>query len=55
MALTLHLPDDPVLKELDEADIRLDLACALYGAGRVSRSVAADMAAAWTGKGLTRS
>ena len=29
---------------MTEADIRLDLACALFAAGRISRSVAAGMA-----------
>jgi predicted HTH domain antitoxin len=42
--MTLTLPDDPALAELAEGDIRLDLACALFAAGRISRSVAARMA-----------
>lgn len=42
--MTLTLPDDPALAEFAESDIRLDLACALYAAGRISRGVAARMA-----------
>lgn len=42
--MILTLPDDPALAEFAESDIRLDLACALYAAGRISRSVAARMA-----------
>jgi predicted HTH domain antitoxin len=42
--MTLTLPDDPALAEFSESDIRLDLACALYAAGRISRAVAARMA-----------
>ena len=42
--MTLTLLDDPALAEFAESDIRLDLACALYAAGRISRGVAARMA-----------
>ena len=42
--MILTLPDDPALADMSEADIRLDLACALFAAGRISRSVAARMA-----------
>ena len=42
--MTLTLPDDPALAEFAESDIRLDLACALYAAGRISRGIAARMA-----------
>jgi predicted HTH domain antitoxin len=42
--MTLTLPDDPALAEFSELDIRLDLACALFAAGRISRMVAARMA-----------
>jgi predicted HTH domain antitoxin len=42
--MTLTLPDDPALAGFAESDIRLDLACALYAAGRISRGVAARMA-----------
>ena len=42
--MTLTLPDDPALEQLAESDIRLDLACALVAAGRLSRSVGARLA-----------
>ncbi len=42
--MTLTLPDDPALADMAESDIRLDLACALFAAGRISRSVAARVA-----------
>lgn len=43
--MILTLPDDPALADMSESDIRLDLACALYAAGRVSRGVACRIAA----------
>lgn len=42
--MTITLPDDPALRDFTEEDIRLDLACALFAAGRISRPVAARMA-----------
>ena len=42
--MTITLPDDPALAALSEAELRLDLACALFAAGRVVRSVAARIA-----------
>lgn len=42
--MILTLPDDPALADLSESDIRLDLACALFAAGRISRPVATRMA-----------
>jgi len=42
--MILTLPDDPALAEMSESDIRLDLACALFAAGRISHSVAARTA-----------
>ena len=42
--MTITLPDDPALLHLDEAQLRLDLACGLFAAGRVSRSVCARIA-----------
>lgn len=42
--MTITLPDDPALLRLDEAQLRLDLACGLFAAGRVSRSVCARIA-----------
>ena len=42
--VTITLPDDPALLHLDEAQLRVDLACSLFAAGRISRSVAARIA-----------
>jgi predicted HTH domain antitoxin len=42
--MILTLPDDPALAGMSEFDIRLDLACALFAAGRIPRLVAARMA-----------
>jgi predicted HTH domain antitoxin len=42
--MILTVPDDPALADMTESDIRLDLACALFAAGRISRPVAARMA-----------
>jgi predicted HTH domain antitoxin len=42
--MILTLPDDPALADMSESEIRLDLACALFAASRISRSVAARMA-----------
>lgn len=42
--MILTLPDDPNLADMSEADIRLDLACALFAAGRISRMVACRIA-----------
>lgn len=42
--MTITLPDDPALLRLDEAQLRLDLGCALFAAGRISRGVAARIA-----------
>lgn len=42
--MTINLPDDPVLIEMGESEILLDLACGAYAAGHVSRGVAARMA-----------
>jgi len=43
--MTLTLPDDPALGQVSEAELRLDLACGLFASGRVSRNVAARLAA----------
>jgi predicted HTH domain antitoxin len=43
--MILTLPDDPALADLSESEIRLDLACALFASGRISRAVAVRMAA----------
>lgn len=42
--MIITLPDDPVLVEMGEDEIRLDLACGAFAAGHVSREVAARMA-----------
>ncbi len=42
--MTITLPDDPALLHLDEAQLKLDLACGLFAAGRVSRGVCARIA-----------
>jgi predicted HTH domain antitoxin len=42
--VTVTLPDDPALAQIDEAQLRIDLACALLSAGRISRGVAARVA-----------
>lgn len=42
--MTITLPDDPALLHLDEAQLKIDLACGLFAAGRISRGVAARIA-----------
>ncbi|MCH7226686.1 UPF0175 family protein [Haloferula sp. A504] len=42
--MILTLPDDPALLNLGDDVLRLDLACGLYAAGRVSRGVACRIA-----------
>ncbi len=42
--MTITLSDDPALLHRDEAELKLDLACGLFAAGRVSRSVCARIA-----------
>lgn len=42
--MTITLPDDPALQHLDEAEVRLDLACGMFASGKVSRGVAARIA-----------
>ena len=42
--VTITLPDDPALMHLDENQLRIDIACSLFAAGRISRSVAARIA-----------
>ena len=42
--MTITLPDDPALLHLDENQLRTDLACSLFAAGRISRGVAARIA-----------
>jgi predicted HTH domain antitoxin len=42
--MTLTLPDDPALAAFSPEQLRIELACALFAAGQVSRSVAARIA-----------
>lgn len=42
--MTITLPDDPALRHLDETQVRLELACGLFAAGRTSRAVCARIA-----------
>jgi predicted HTH domain antitoxin len=42
--MTITLPDDPALLHLDEKQLRIDIACSLFAAGRISRGVAARIA-----------
>lgn len=34
--MTLTLPDEPALRELSDAELRTELACALYARGKIS-------------------
>lgn len=42
--MNLTLPDEPALASFNEAELRLELAVALFSSGRVSRTVAASIA-----------
>jgi predicted HTH domain antitoxin len=42
--MNLTLPDDPTLDSFGEAELRLELAVALFASGRISRNVAARIA-----------
>ena len=42
--MNLTLPDEPALASFDEAELRLELALALFLSGRISRGVAASIA-----------
>jgi predicted HTH domain antitoxin len=42
--MTLTLPDDPALAHVGTEELRLDLACGLYSAGKISRGVGARIA-----------
>lgn len=44
MTLTLNFPDAPALRHVSEAEMRLELACALHAQGRISKIVGAEMA-----------
>lgn len=43
--MTLTLPDLPITHAMSEAEMRLELACALYARGRVSAVAGAQFAA----------
>ena len=42
--MTLTFPDDPVLDRVNAEELRLDLACGLYSAAKISRGVGARIA-----------
>jgi predicted HTH domain antitoxin len=42
--MTLTLPDDPALAQVGVEELRLELACGLYSAGKISRGVGARIA-----------
>lgn len=42
--MTITLPDLPEAARLDAAELRLELACALYARGRVGKIAATEMA-----------
>jgi predicted HTH domain antitoxin len=42
--MTLTLPDDPALAGFPEDQLRLELACALYGSRGISRGLGAKLA-----------
>lgn len=42
--MTITLPDHPALTELTPATLQLDLACALFAAGRASSRASAEIA-----------
>lgn len=42
--MTITLPDDPALLHLNEMQFRLEIACGLFAAGRISRGVGARIA-----------
>ena len=42
--MTLILPDQPGLSALSEAELRLELACALYSRGKIGKVAGAELA-----------
>ncbi len=42
--MNLEIPDSPVVQSIPAADLRLELACALYARGRISAITGAHMA-----------
>ena len=41
--MTLTLPDEPAITSRNEAELRLELACALYAQGKISRVTGAKI------------
>ena len=44
MTLTLTLPDEPTARRWTEAELRLELACAMHARGKLSKAAGAAMA-----------
>lgn len=44
MTVTLNLPDGPTASRWSEADLRLELACAMHARGQLSKVAGAEMA-----------
>ncbi len=44
MTLTLNLPDEPAARRWTEAELRLELACAMHARGHLSKAAGAMMA-----------
>jgi predicted HTH domain antitoxin len=42
--MTLTLPDVPILKQMGDVQLRLELACALYAQGKVTKVGGAELA-----------
>lgn len=42
--MTLHLPDIPAATRMTEAELRLELACALYAQGKATKVTGAELA-----------
>ena len=42
--MTLTLPDSPTTERMSEAELRLELACALYAQGKIGKVGGADLA-----------
>jgi predicted HTH domain antitoxin len=42
--MTITLPDIPEARQLSPAELRMELACALYSRGRVGKIAAAELA-----------
>lgn len=42
--MTLHLPDIPAATRMTEAELRLELACALYAHGKATKVSGAELA-----------